>query len=189
MARSIRKGLHRKEDSLVLSKNAKKIKDVDHGSRQNHQESAYKFMLEQFDHFESRQIKEVKTKKQDNFYSALKECSWNSATVPTMSFDRCQYIQDVLKGQYSGSITCFAFSPSDHRKLLVVGTDTGEVIEVDQTNRKIRKIKVDNKVLSLDICSDNEKWIAGLDNGEVYIKKTYGGWTSKRIKIDDRPIN
>lgn len=174
------KGLKKKEEIVIEKGREFRLDSVS--------SSPFKRLLDRFDRMEMKLIKDIKKKREANFYSALRECNWNSSTLSSVIFDKNQAVFDMLKGQYSGSLTCFAFS-ADYRSLLVLATDQGEVVEIDLMQRKIRKHKLDVKIHSIDISPDREKWVAGLDNGEIYVKKTYGAWTSKRQKVDDKPIN
>lgn len=173
------KGLRKKEE-IILEKGKEFRLD-------SHQISPLKVLLDKFDEVESKAVREIRKPRESDFYSALKEASWNSANLSATSFEKNSQVQDMLKGQFTGQLSCFSWAP-DGKTLLVVGTTAGEVLELDLVQKKTRKYKLDAKVLSVDVSPDKEKFVAGLENGEIHIRKTYGNWASKSQKIDDRPI-
>ena len=173
------KGL-RKREEIVLEKGKEFRLD-------SHQISPLKILLDKFDELETKAMKEIRKPRVTEFYSALKEASWNSTNLSATSFEKSAQVQEMLKGQHTGQLSCFAWS-ADGRSILIFGTLAGEIIELDLIQKKVRKYKLDAKVLSVDISPDKEKFVAGLENGEIHIRKTYGNWASKSQKIDDGPI-
>lgn len=152
-----------------------------------HSVSIYKMALETFEKQQRKEIKELKEKKESDFYSAIREASWSGGGQDSFSTDKGQALADTIEHNIIGNLTCFAFTP-DRRSVAVLGTDQGQVLEVDLPVRKLRKHKLDSKIHSIDVSPDKEKFVAGLDSGEIYVKRTYGTWTSKRFKVDDKPL-
>lgn len=148
---------------------------------------ADKQLLDIFDEKERSIIKAIRRPKIKTFQSVFEKDAWMSSGLPPVLFGKAQKIFDLIKGQYTGKLTSFAISP-DCRSLYVVGTDTGDVIEVDIVKRTTKKEKLGKRVNSLDISKDNQLWAAVLENGDIYVKKTFGSWLSKKMFMENLPL-
>ena len=176
------RGLCKKEGIVV-----DKVKEFKFDSSQGN--FPFKILLDKFDKSQSKCIKEIRRPRENNFYSALKEANWSSNGLSALNFDKdkTKEIADLIKNQINGQLVCFAVS-EEKKDLIIIGTDLGDVVEVELRQKKVRRHKLESRVTSLDISPDCEKFVAGLQTGEVYLKKTFGSWSSKRQKIDDHPL-
>ena len=174
----------KKEVNMIASILQKKAKE---SKSSRPMQVADKQLIDIFDEKERATIKAIKQDKPNCYESIFEKDIWKPNGLPPVLLGKAQKIFDLVKDQHSGKLTSFAIS-QDCKSLYVVGTDTGEVIEVDIAKRTCKKDKLGKKVNSLDISDDNQLWVAVLESGEVYVKKTFGSWLSKRQFMENSPL-
>ena len=150
-------------------------------------QATFKLAMSKFDQTETKAIREIKKRRDSHLFSALDNVVYDISSMSSVVFDKSLSLQDLIKNNVTGSLTCYAFS-QDGTSMFAAGTENGDIIEIDLFTKKIRKHNVGVRVLSIDISPDKEKFIAGLSNGEVYIKKTNGAWASKKLQLEQRGI-
>lgn len=150
--------------------------------------SSFKLLLDMYDEQEKANMKEIRKKRERQFYSALRESEWNSSELPSVRLDKGELVRQLLKDKYAGNISCFGLS-ADEVSIMLVGTDQGDFLELDLVKKKVRKEKLGSPVLTVDISPNKELIAAGLESGEVFVKKSGGSWVNKKQRVDDRPIN
>lgn len=94
----------------------------------------------------------------------------------------------MLQKHEESKITAFALSIFSKR-LFLAGSKTGQILECDINNSKVRKYQLKNEILCVDISMDDSVWAAGTSKSEILIKKSFGGWAKKTISdFNERPI-
>lgn len=74
-----------------------------------------------------------------------------------------------LQDNIGGKFTAFSYTPN----LLLLGTNLGEILQLELPSRKAKYFDLDGIVLSLDCNYGSTIWAAGTDLGVLFIKKTH----------------
>lgn len=119
-------------------------------------------------------------------YTPLKDSMDSEFELSPVRSNPCEEINDLLIPHFEGKLTCFYFT----KKLLVIGTDEGEIVELDRTKSKCRKFSLNGTIVSVDINNSSSVWAAGSSEGHILIKKSCGGWAKKTLNNfgEGRPI-
>lgn len=123
-----------------------------------------------------------KMKHNFNKFSPLKDSMDSEFELSPVESDSCKEINDLLIPHFEGKMTCFYYTS----KLLILGTDEGEIVELDRTNEKCRTFSLEGTIVTVDINNNSTIWAAGSSEGHVFVKKAYGGWAKKNLTTSER---
>lgn len=153
----------------------------------------YKVLLDAFSEQEKQRLKENKKKRESvssRKLSASVSSMFHIGQFPAIS-DPLLSIDEGVSRPFTSLLRSVNKSASTHfcvsadMTLAVVSMQDTEVIELDMKKQKTHKDKYAGGLCSIDINPNNTYWSAGFSNGEVLVKKTYGGWAQKRNKLED----
>jgi hypothetical protein len=82
-----------------------------------------------------------------------------------------------LKENIGGNFTAFSYTP----QLLVLGTDLGEIMQMELPSKKVKYFDLDGTVLTIDCNFSSKIWAAGTDIGALFIKKTHSRFGKRTI--------
>lgn len=156
-------------------------------------ELPFETLLEEFDKMEKLAVGQIKTPKPKVFTSQMEDFSWkkeNSQDIPGVDFDKQSFMKLLMGKNIKDRFTCYTLS-QDNSSMIVLGVETGEMVELNLLKNKAHKDKLGSKISSVGLSLSNEYVAAGLQSGEVVVKKTGDSWAAKvkkKVSLDSGPI-
>jgi hypothetical protein len=82
-----------------------------------------------------------------------------------------------VRDNIGGKFTAFSYTPN----LLLLGTNLGEVLQIELPSKKSKYFELDGVILTLDCNNTSKIWAAGTDIGVLFIKKTQSRFGKRTI--------
>lgn len=171
------------EEKINIKKSERKLSK---NPLENFESPTQKTLLELINIFESSQEKNISNmllNPDKKYYSPLTENINNEPNILPLKINQFHIQNEIFE---NSTITCISKSKS----YFVIGTDKGEIIELEYKKQLIRKFKVEGIVLCCDINEDESLFVAGTSESVIFLKKMQGGWKKKSDSrmMDGKPI-
>lgn len=112
-------------------------------------------------------------------YSPLEESISGPLELSPVQITPMNFLKNIkdISDNLSGKYTAFSFTP----KLLLIGTDLGEIMQLELPSKKVKYFELDGIVLTIDCNYSSKIWAAGTDLGVVFIKKTHSRFSKRTL--------
>lgn len=122
----------------------------------------------------------LKNQKLDEIDSMFDRKEIKKRNMSPLQSEEFEKIEEIASKEMKGNLVSFSISKLT-KQTIILGSDLGEVIEIDLRNDKVRNYTIPGKISACDITPQEKLFAAGSVKGDIVVKKTFGGWAKKTI--------
>lgn len=122
----------------------------------------------------------LKNEKLTDFKSSFIRKDLKERKISPLQAEDFGNIRTIIEEQLKGKLTSFCVSKGS-KQIVILGSEFGEILEVDFKNGKIRSFSLSSKISTCDVSEEEKIFCVGTIKGEIFIKKTFGNWAKKKV--------